>query len=89
MGGQGAQNSLSAVTALSPEEAWAAGVGFNSHSLVEQWNGKTWNVVPSSDAPDTKAANGSNGLLGIAARSRNDIWAVGVYSPQNITFLSG
>jgi len=83
VGDQQTANGLSAVTALSPEEAWAAGLGGGPHTLIEQWNGKTWNVVPSPDAPDTKV-NGVNALLGIAAKSRNDIWAVGLYWPQNI-----
>ena len=83
VGGQNLANGLTAVMALSPEEAWAAGLGGGSHTLIEQWDGKTWTVVASPDAPDTKV-NRINELFGIAAKSRDDIWAVGVYEAQNI-----
>jgi len=68
--------SLHAVTALSMTNAWAAGIGpsiYFPRTLIEQWNGTTWNIVPSPD-PTTR---GNSFLNGIAAVSANDIWAVG------------
>jgi hypothetical protein len=44
-------------------------------TLIEQWNGTVWRVVPSPN-PGTI----SNALLGVAAISANDAWAVGMYS---------
>jgi hypothetical protein len=77
---------LSAATALSPTNAWAVGQGkFSSlsalHEVIEHWDGKSWGIV-SSPIPN---ANSST-LVGIAAVSANDIWAVGsIDSDQTLT----
>ena len=42
--------------------------------MVEHWNGSSWSIVPS---PNVGAGN--NVLIGVAARSGSDIWAVGYY----------
>src|SRR5581483_5229890 len=56
--------------------AWAVGditVGNGaSRTLVEQWNGTRWSVVPS---PSPSASH--NVLHGVAALSSSDVWAVG------------
>ncbi len=73
---------ISAVTALSPTNAWAAGDDIGATSpvgggtLLEHWNGTSWSVVPSP----TPGADDS--LTGIAARSASDVVAVGSALPS-------
>ncbi len=73
------ENSLSKVAAVSANDVWAVGYydefgsGFR-RTLVEHWDGIQWSVVPS---PSIGLAN--NELLGVAAISTNDVWAVGYY----------
>lgn len=71
-------NDFSAITAISPHDVWAVGT-FSSGSeplqtLTEHWDGATWSVVASPNA-----SSSDNNLLGVAAASMNDIWAVGRY----------
>lgn len=70
-------NALQAVAAVSAADAWAVGDYFNTHAgvqqtLIEQWNGTTWQVVAS---PNTGAY--LNELTAVAAISSTDVWAVG------------
>jgi hypothetical protein len=39
--------------------------------LIERWNGRQWNIVPSPTSAD------GNSLLGIAVLASNDVWVVG------------
>ena len=71
---------LLAVTALSPTNAWAVGYALADNLLaadtvVEQWNGSQWSLVP---APDPGTA--FNFLYALTAISPTSIWAVGTYS---------
>ena len=65
-------STLLAVTALDANTAWAAGKNNNS-TLIEQWNGTSWQVIPSPNSPSAAF----NILTGIAAAASNDIWTVG------------
>ncbi|HZU71103.1 MAG TPA: hypothetical protein VFA09_27760 [Ktedonobacteraceae bacterium] len=65
-------NSLLAVAAVDANTAWAVGDNNNS-TLIEQWNGTGWQVVPSPNSP----ASELDVLDGVAAAAANDIWAVG------------
>lgn len=74
-------SALHAVAMLSPSEGWAvggagpgAGAAF-THTLITRWDGSTWHVVPSPN-PGTL----TNRLDGVAARSADDVWAVGRYT---------
>jgi hypothetical protein len=71
-------NSLSGVTALSANDIWAVGFYINAkgvtQTLIEQWNGTQWQVVPSPNA-----GTGNNSLSGVTAITVNDVWAVGSY----------
>src|SRR5205823_6205371 len=76
----GAGSGLSAVTAKSANDAWAAGgytdvSGQPSRSLVLHWDGAQWSVVPSPNM-----GSGDNYLRGLAAVSSSDVWAVGDYT---------
>ncbi|HWE64285.1 MAG TPA: hypothetical protein VHB98_21445 [Chloroflexota bacterium] len=69
---------LAAITAISPTDIWAVGsmiVTVNGVSfrepLTEHWDGMRWSIVA---PPPT----GQGDLLGSAASSSSDVWAVGV-----------
>ena len=73
---------LSAVTAISPGNAWAVGEATGAGSapggstLTEHWNGSVWSVV----ASPTPGAYPS--LSGVAGRSASDVYAVGTNLPS-------
>jgi hypothetical protein len=66
------------VSAVTPDNIWAAGFELDTaelqdQPLVEHWDGSQWNIVP------LKALSTGNVILtGISAISANDVWAVGV-----------
>jgi hypothetical protein len=70
---------MGAVTALSPTNVWAVGIGPGARrnsfprATIVHWDGTSWSIVPSQN-PKT---NVSSGLGSIAAISANDIWATG------------
>ncbi|WP_037605205.1 hypothetical protein [Streptacidiphilus rugosus] len=69
--------SLSSITALSPDDVWAVGVGAQgdrSIPLALHYDGRSWSVQ--RDAAFA-GFSGSGGLAGVAAHGRNDVWAVG------------
>jgi hypothetical protein len=65
------------VTALSPTNVWAVGLGDQgSHTpidLIDHWNGTSWSIVKNP----TPNPHASSRLSGVAAVTANDIWAVG------------
>jgi hypothetical protein len=72
---------LSAVTALTIDDAWIVGSQYDwsspdSHTLAEHWNGKVWSMV--STPYEEKGAY----LSGVSAVTANDIWAVGGQSDK-------
>ena len=74
-----AGNSLRGVVAINGNNVWAVG-SFNNtggfgQNLIEHWNGTAWSVVASPDV-----GTNNNGLSGVTAVSKNDIWAVGSYT---------
>jgi hypothetical protein len=80
-GNQG--DGLAAVAATSPANAWAVGFAGSSTilstTLTEHWDGKTWKHVPS---PAPRPGCGGcefpgDHLLGVAATSVSNAWAVG------------
>src|SRR5207248_3279171 len=73
-------NKLNAVAAISTNDAWAVGsysdqqfAGPNQ-TLTEHWDGSAWSVVPSGNPGASDDV-----LLGVAAVSPDDVWAVGYY----------
>jgi hypothetical protein len=74
--GSEVRNGLSGVAAVSANRIFAVGFTSNNGSgpltLTEQWNGQSWQVVPS---PSLGTA--LNGLGGVAALSTGQVWAVG------------
>jgi hypothetical protein len=77
-GGPGYDNALSGVAATSAKNAWAVGYywdGTATRTLIEHWNGRRWKVQPS---PNPGGAH-EDELLGVAATSSTNAWAVGYY----------
>ncbi len=73
--GEPADSELLGVAAVSADDIWAVGhttggVGV-SGSLIENWNGSAWSVVPSPALSDYGY------LTGVAAAGSGDVWAVG------------
>jgi hypothetical protein len=75
---QGVENNvLSDVAAVGPSDVWAVGnyldaATGNYRTLSLHWNGAMWSVVPSPSV-----GTGENNLTAVAARSADDVWAVG------------
>jgi len=69
---------LTGTFAASHTEAWAVGQtrvaasGNGFETLIEEWNGSTWSIVPG--APASASASSLNGVSGTGP---SDIWAVG------------
>jgi hypothetical protein len=63
------------IAALSPDDVWAVGYDDKYGTLVEHWDGRSWNVVPSPNV----GSKSDNHLYGVAAVSARDVWAVGYY----------
>jgi hypothetical protein len=83
--GQAAYGVLVAISATSSSDVWAAGFlldinARNDRTITEHWDGTQWSIIPSAN-PGTY----SDDLLGVAAVSTNDVWAVGYY--QDSTFI--
>jgi len=78
------------LTEVSCTSAWACtAVGYyftgtpgssNTQTLIEQWNGTTWSIVPS---PNTSATQ-SNALVGVSCTSALACTAVGWYSTGSV-----
>jgi hypothetical protein len=80
---------LQSVSCLSASTCVAVGyatddTGANLHTMIEQWNGSAWSLVP---APDTGQA--FDQLTGVQCLAADDCWAVGNAGPtqQNPNFL--
>ena len=75
----GSSPAFSGVAAVSASDVWAVGSDMNSNNefqtLTGQWNGSAWSIVASPTPASTSAQ-----LLGVAALSAKDVWAVGVAS---------
>ncbi len=74
--GSSGRSELNSVLAISPTDVWAVGERDKNCcgallTLIEHWDGKSWQIVPSPNP------GGDEGLVGLAARSPNDIFAVG------------
>lgn len=73
-------NALTGVVAIpNTSKLWAVGYTTDpntgiSQTLIEQWNGTTWNVIPS-----VNVGTASNFLTGVTVVNRKDAWAAGYY----------
>lgn len=75
-------NDLSSVAATSAGNAWTVGSyfdGTNWRTLILHWNGTAWHRSASPNA-DPGGVNRDNYLVGVAATSSANAWAVGEYA---------
>ncbi|MEU5625721.1 MULTISPECIES: hypothetical protein [Streptomyces] len=70
-------NQISAIDAVSQQDAWAVGLYEESRGafLTQHWDGTGWRVVD-APAPEGVRLAGA-GLLDVSARTSDDAWAVG------------
>ena len=92
---------LNGVTAVpgSPNDVWAVGLtnqpsaDISAAAVAEQWNGKTWKIVPTPSEPAPQPSGPQNAtkseLNGVTAVSANDVWAVGWGSYDPVTQEDG
>jgi hypothetical protein len=91
----GQQATFEGVDELGPDDAWAVGTGFSGgagatpggSTLIEQWNGTAWTIVPSPNAVPVVNGN-SNTLDAIAGTGPDDIWAAGWYLNNDADILT-
>jgi hypothetical protein len=84
-GGPNRDNSLSAVAATSPDDAWAVGTSgwpvesglSGANTVIVHWDGTAWTRIP-SPSPGSESY-----LSGVAATSPADAWAVGAFVYTN------
>jgi hypothetical protein len=79
------RNYFNSVAVSSSDDVWAVGFYWNENNvqrtLTERWNGKSWGVV---QAPDGSV--NENYLNSVAVAGPNDVWAVGLYSPDMVKY---
>lgn len=80
--GSDTDHELYGVAALGRRDAWVVGQygnagSFGFRTLIEHWDGKSWQVQPSPNRGSRRAYDSQ--LVGVAATSPTDAWAVGSY----------
>ena len=85
------------VSAIAANDAWAVGYFVEAlnqdrpqKTLIEHWDGTSWQVVPSPNVGGPNSTTTSNQLRGVIAVSANDVWAFGdtdAFGPEKITNL--
>ena len=75
---------VTSMTAIADNDIWVAGGTAPPTgqwtTLIEQWNGSSWSVVPSPNA-----GTGPNTLQSIVALAANNIWTVGYFGTKRGT----
>src|SRR2546426_884728 len=73
---------FNSIAALSANDAWAVGESAGntgSVTLIERWNGTSWNMVTSPNPGASTPCSSGNVLNKVTATSASDVWAVGYY----------
>ena len=76
---------LEDVATIGPKDAWAVGWSgsagsFDDVDVAMHWNGMHWSIVPTPQPGGTAIDR----LLAVDAVAPNDVWAVGIYSPNPV-----
>ena len=79
--GSNSDSYVHAVSASSPDDAWAVGQVGAQTTVILHWDGHTWTQVPSPNPADP--SSGGNVLDGVAAVSAHNAWAVGSYQDND------
>jgi hypothetical protein len=85
-GGLG-DNILRAVSAVSPQDAWAVGFyskGPSDRTLTVHWDGSSWRTIPS---PSPGGRKHHSYLTGVTAISARDAWAVGYFGERSRSII--
>jgi hypothetical protein len=81
------RNYLNSVAVVGPSDVWAVGFYWDvnnvQRTLTEHWNGNAWSIVQSPNV-----GSHENYLNGVAVIGPNDVWAVGLYSPDTYGYLT-
>ena len=72
----GAKSSLTSITAVSPTELWAVGSSYYNGPIIEHYIGGNWSLAQNPPVSFDQS-RGAPFLISVAARSTNDVWAVG------------
>jgi hypothetical protein len=76
----GAYNTLTEVSATSPDDVWAVGGsalgGGSSRGLLLHFDGAAWSLTPGPPNVESWASSARNGVVALSA---NSVWAVGDY----------
>jgi hypothetical protein len=77
-------NGLNGVTCVSASDCWAVGAfkGNAYQTLIEHWDGVSWQMVNSPNTDTSK----DNILYSVACRSASDCWAVGGFIVNNSVY---
>lgn len=84
----GSQGELDGVTATDPSDAWVVGwyAGTSREdpatgTLIEHWDGRAWQHVPSPNPGGSVCCHGfANSLSAVSAASHSNVWATGSYT---------
>jgi hypothetical protein len=78
------ENVLFGLATVDANNVWAVGFyvkefneGRPQFTLIEHWDGTSWQVVPSPNVGGDNSQDFSNQLRGVVAVSANDVWAFG------------
>ncbi|HJP65730.1 MAG TPA: hypothetical protein VKA30_05435 [Actinomycetota bacterium] len=70
-----------AVTTISPTDAWAVGNDSLEENISAHWNGSQWTLVPTPSLHD--GLSPINDLTGVTANAGSDVWASGYEANVN------
>lgn len=80
-------NQLFGVACTSANACWAVGFSGNNggaKTLIERWNGSSWQIVTSPNHTESQQAN-YNHLYGISCAQSSDCWTVGNYESSGVS----
>jgi hypothetical protein len=81
------RNYFNGVAVVSSNDAWAVGFYWDANNvqrtLTEHWNGTAWNIVQSPNV-----GSHENYLNSVTVVGHNDVWAVGLYSPDTVEYVT-
>lgn len=71
LSGKTAAESLTSVTSVAADRAWAAGRGTDGHGILMRWDGRIWSPITDPALPEVDEWSA------VSASSADDVWAYG------------